>query len=131
MTTVISGTTGVSLVQDGTVTSAKIVDGTIAQVDLATAVVPLGVGQTWQTFTIGTQRLNNTPYTNSTGRPITISISAALYWVTLTIGAVTWTYSGYGGSGGANYTFDKVIPSGAIYTVNFGSATPIMWTELS
>lgn len=34
MPTTINGTTGVSQVQDGTITSAKIVDGTVAQTDL-------------------------------------------------------------------------------------------------
>lgn len=40
MTTTINGTTGVSLIQDNTVTSAKIVDGTILPIDTQVGALP-------------------------------------------------------------------------------------------
>jgi hypothetical protein len=50
MTVTINGTTGVSLVQDSTITSEKIVDGTIAVTDLSTDSTSIGVGQTIATI---------------------------------------------------------------------------------
>lgn len=50
MTTQISGTTGCSLVQDSTITSAKIVDGSVTNTDLATPVAAALVCKAWVTF---------------------------------------------------------------------------------
>lgn len=57
-------TAGIDKVQDASITAAK----------LAAAVVPLGVGQTWQS--VGGSRAFGTTYTNSTGRPIMVYVSA-------------------------------------------------------
>jgi hypothetical protein len=35
----------------------------------------IGVGQTWQDFTVGTQRVLTTSYQNTTGRPIMVGIA--------------------------------------------------------
>ena len=50
-------------------------DGTTQTTAFTVAYTPIGVGQTWTQYTAASgQRVNNTNYTNSTGRPIMISI---------------------------------------------------------
>jgi hypothetical protein len=46
---VINADTGVSLVQDGTITSAKIVDGTVVTGDMATSATSTGGWYPWGT----------------------------------------------------------------------------------
>jgi hypothetical protein len=48
-------------------------DGSVTQAKLATAVVPVGVGQTWQDVT-GSRSVGVT-YTNTTGRPIVVCVN--------------------------------------------------------
>ena len=84
MPTVIDGTTGVSQVQDGViveadlannaVTTAKLNDAAVTSAKMATAVQPIGVGQTWQNMFAS--RAAGTTYTNTTGRPIQIVVGA-------------------------------------------------------
>ena len=59
--------TGISAVQ-------TIPSSSITQAMLQTLVVPLGVGQTWQD--VSASRSAGVTYTNSTGRPIVVSIRA-------------------------------------------------------
>lgn len=125
MATIISGDTDVSQIQDGTVSSsAKIAAGVVGQGDLTTSVIPVGAGQTWQTFAIGTTRVNGTPYTNTTGRPIQLSIVFTnTSSVSLIIDGVTIVTATTG-----SYVFGvtPVIPSGSVYTVLGAYA----WAEL-
>ena len=85
MPVVINGSTGVSLadtnavptaaIQANAVTTAKIADANITQAKIATAVIPVGVGQT--TTNVTGSRANGVTYTNTTGRPITVYVSAS------------------------------------------------------
>lgn len=50
------------------VVSSTIADSAIIQSKLSTAVLPIGVGQTWQNVT--SERVTGVNYTNNTGRPI-------------------------------------------------------------
>ena len=134
MTVVIDGTTGIDTIGANTVTSAKIVDGTITASDLAPDATPIGVGQTWQTFTIGTQRVYGTTYTNSTGRPITVSYSSTnasgTVGVAIVASVTIQTYN-YGAVVAPNF-LSFVVPSGATYSITqtSGSATGPIWAEL-
>ena len=75
MAIVLSGTTnditvnGVSVATDAEVSSA------VAPKANTTDLKEIGVGQTLQTFTVGTQRIAGTNYTNSTGKPIWIIVA--------------------------------------------------------
>jgi hypothetical protein len=117
----LDGTLGVSLIQDGTVSSAaKLANGVVTQDKLATAVVPVGVGQTWQSVT--GSRMAATPYTNTTGRTITVNITAGAAG-TSTVGGVTVGFL----SGAANGTSSFPVPNGSTYS-HSGAFTN--WSEL-
>lgn len=85
----------------------------------------LGAGQTEQAFTIGTARINGTTYTNTTGRPIEVTIGFA------SGSSISFTVNGMikiSGTTAASVFFctSFIVPSGATY-----SATgAFVWTEL-
>jgi len=132
MSVTISGDTGVSAVQDGV----------IVQADLATAILPLGVGQTWQNMTgVGGRALGAT-ITNTTGRPIQVSVRCgssanSSNQVGLTIDSIlvaTATTSESNGAayGGSAQTLTGVVPAGSTYGVanTAGTSTITAWVEL-
>ena len=113
MSVTIDGTAGVNLVQDGS----------IKQADLETAIIPIGVGQTWQNLTAS--RAVNTDYTNTTGRPIQLMVNCVIgatgtYFRLLINGTQYIDYT----SGGAQWisTMSCIIPNGATYRVNSNSS---------
>ena len=80
----------------------------------ATVSAGIGVGQTWQAVT----RTSGTPYSNGTGKPISIAIistGAATATVVLVIDGVTVCSIVEGAD--SNQCFTCVIPSGSTYTV--------------
>lgn len=93
----------------------------------------IGIGQTWQAVT----RTAGTPYTNSTGRPITfmfnmfnIPYSFSSVSFTVTVGGVTMNFGGgtIANSGSAtSYNGQIVIPNNTIYSI---SVTPAFSYEL-
>jgi len=96
--------------------------------------VPLGVGQTWQTFSIGTTRVYGTTYTNTTGRPILVSWSTSNCGnsaFNLVIGGTTIQYASAGNLA-LGQNLSQVVPSGTTYAINLtsGSATSPIWAEL-
>lgn len=92
----------------------------------------IGVGQTWQTFTVGSQRVVGTTYTNSTGKPIMVSVltggggqgSMYLYVDNIMVGLVgiDGSLSNNGGCASA------IVPNGSTYKVT--NYTPSTWAEL-
>ena len=58
----------ITTASEGAVGTTNIADAAVTQAKLATAVIPIGVGQTWQDVTAS--RALGTTYTNTTGRPI-------------------------------------------------------------
>ena len=118
--------TGISTVQ--TIPSA-----TITQAMLQTAVVPLGVGQTWQSV-VGSRAFGVT-FTNSTGRSIMVSmIATRINTTTLTAvvaGITVAQEAGTGASANANTTLCFIVPDGAPYSVSTaGGSTVGFWAEL-
>lgn len=91
----------------------------------------LGVNQTWQSVT----RAIGTTYTNSTGKPITVAItatcSAGLTVQGLTINGVA-VYAASVNVASAASGFSLVIPNGATYVTltNGGTLTLVTWVEL-
>lgn len=85
----------------------------------------LGAGQTEQAFIIGATRINGTTYTNTTGRPIEVTIGFA------TGSSISFTVNGVikiSGSTSASVFFctSFIVPSGATYSATGAFA----WTEL-
>lgn len=94
----------------------------------------LGVGQTWQDVTAS--RALGTTYTNSTGKPIMVSVgshtSAGIYQMTLiaTINGVAVKFSQSSDSTGNTSVGGVVIvPNGATYNITSGY-TLTYWNEL-
>ena len=93
----------------------------------------IGYGQTWQSFTYGTQRVSGTTYTNSTGRPIAINFrsnTGAGTNAQLTIGGVLFAQSsGDTTNGGAQSQLYALIPNGVTYSIT-STRTNNFWFEL-
>ena len=64
---------GTDGIEDSAIVTADISNGAVTSDKLATAVQPVGVGQTWQNV-IGS-RAKRTTYQNTTGRPIVVAVS--------------------------------------------------------
>jgi hypothetical protein len=116
--------TGISAVQ--TIPSA-----TITQAMLQTAVVPLGVGQTWQNV-LGSRSFSVT-YTNSTGRPILVYCGAAQSGAAF----ISESPNGFTGSmapavGSPTISILVLVPAGQTYNLsNQGVVfSPSVWLEL-
>jgi hypothetical protein len=92
----------------------------------------LGVGQTWQNVT--SSRAKNTTYTNSTGRPIFISVaisSNSLANLSFSInGAVLTEFYIPVTAANTDVPITYVIPAGATYGFNNFAANIIRWFEL-
>lgn len=121
MPTTISGDDGVSQVQNNAITQA----------DLTTAVLPIGVGQSWVNQT--SIRVASTNYTNTTGRPIMVSVAA--YGTTnavivATVGGVN-LYGSDAGTGGRGSSITFIVPNGVVYSVSMSNITAFQsWAEL-
>lgn len=94
---------------------------------------PMGVGQTWQDVT--GSRVSGTTYTNTTGRPIMVSLygqsSAGSQSQTITVNGIQVANSSM--STGAAQTHggaSAVVPAGATYSCTLGFGTSNVWREL-
>jgi len=122
---------------DYQVANKKYVDGN-SGISLATANgFDLGVGQTWQDVTAS--RSNNVTYTNTTGRPILVSIivtgspSTDIRVVLEVDGSeVSSSTGGDAGSLTRRATVTAVIPNGSTYRIGniLITAGTIIWNEL-
>ena len=122
-----NGTSALQTVAPGASTNVLTSDGTTwaSSTNLA-----IGVGQTWQTFTVGTQRAYGTTYTNSTGKSIVVHINVssggnATYNYAIAVNGVSLAYAAF-----ANVSGDTIIPPGATYVVTSTSGNLTGWAEL-
>ncbi len=97
---------------------------------LDSAVIPLGVGQTWQD--VKASRAYGTTYTNTTGRPIYLYIYNSIATngtFTITVNGVSW--GGYHYAAGNCGTPTFIVPAGGTYSVSTtASLTVANWMEL-
>ena len=109
--TISNSTISNSTILSSTINASQLVAGSVTATQLATAVQPIGVGQTWQAVT----RTVGTTYTNTTGRTIAISLygSGGTGTTSLTIGGVVVGQLVFNNSGG---TIFGLIPDGADYS---------------
>ena len=106
-------------------------EGWTPWVEVATSANSLGQGQTWQDMT--GSRAFSTAYTNSTGRPIMLSVSSYATtgdFLTITINGVV----AYKATSLANTALGTslVVQAGASYVVSQGGTSPVIynWSEL-
>jgi hypothetical protein len=123
------GTTDTQTLTNKTINASQLVAASVTTTQLATAVQPLGVGQTWQNV-LGS-RAAGTSYTNSTGRPISVSVSSGAntgvyYFIVDGVNVAIIS----AGSGTYAYAVNIVtVPAGSTYSVSSG-VTPVVWAEL-
>ena len=85
----------------------------------------IGVGQTWQD--VSGSRAQNTNYTNSTGKPIMVSIVVANG--STDSGAIIVDSVGVGAESNAGLVPSQfIVPNGSVYLIN--SAGILAWSEL-
>ena len=84
----------------------------------------VGQGQTWQAFTSPTRALS-TNYTNSTGKPIVLSVTI-IGNANITVDSIVTAASSVGNAGNSLTT---IIPNGSVYSVTSGGAFST-WAEL-
>ena len=104
---------------------------------LPAALTPIGSGQTWQNMTASRNLVSS--YTNSSGRPIAISVrvvnaAAGNFSVSISVGGVvvgeSFQYTP-NDAGNNNFTLFSIVPNGAVYGVaSFANCTLQLWAEL-
>jgi len=95
---------------------------------------PIGVNQTWQNMT--SSRALSTDYTNSTGRPIQVSVGVYYTYdgtpISIVVDGVSFfslrTYGGGGVAATIDYPLSFIVPAGSTYKVTGGSIRG--WFEL-
>ena len=117
------GTTDTQTLTNKTINASQLVSASVTATQLATAVQPIGVGQTWQSVT----RTAGVTYTNSTGRPILLSITieggnGAFIQLTIDgVAGIGYASNGSGSSGALTCT--AIIPNGSTYIQSGNTAT--------
>jgi hypothetical protein len=89
----------------------------------------IGNGQTWQTFTVGTARVLGTTYTNSTGKPIFVSLSC-LGTASASFSIDGIQVSEIGGSLSVRGMMGGIVPNGSTYVTGGTGLTVDVWAEL-
>jgi hypothetical protein len=120
------GTTDTQTLTNKTINASQLVAASVTTTQLATAVQPIGVGQTWQNVT--GSRAAATTYTNSTGRPIYVTYGwAGGFYTTFLIDGVATANSSASSNIGGYY----VVPAGSTYRINAsGGGSLAAWSEL-
>lgn len=99
----------------------------------AAAATQIGIGQTWQQFTVGTARILGTVYTNTGAKPLAISFDSngnTSGNAVLTIGGLAVGSSGGDTTNGATHSqIFGIVPPGVTYSVTSSRATN-NWYEL-
>lgn len=96
------------------------------------AMSSIGYGQTWQSFTTGSQRVSGTTYTNTTGKPIMVSVvstGGGGLQTDLTISSLLVSRTTIGGAGVNYASATGIVPPGATYSGTFNGSSST-WFEL-
>jgi hypothetical protein len=123
---VISGDTSGAI----TVAAPAVAGTNTATLPVATGEVSmLGTDQTWQSFTVGTNRISGTTYTNTTGKPIVVSINVAI-----SAGSYSWAVNGVvqstSNSAAGSFQISTIIPPNSTYAMTFVTVGTTRWFEL-
>jgi hypothetical protein len=128
-----SGTLTLNVPSPGTTGNVLTSDGTnwLSQTNTGSGI---GTGQTWQN--VLSSRAIGVTYTNSTSKPIEVSVSATTLnttgWVATVSGFVVANVYGSGNSSFAPVTATFIVPVGATYIISIGAGSPSLtsWAEL-
>ena len=120
------GTTDTQTLTNKTINASQLVAASVTSTQLATAVIPLGDGQTWQNVTAS--RAFQTTYTNSTGRPIYVAYGwSGGFYSTFLIDGVATANTATSSNVGGYY----VVPAGSTYRIDAaGGGSLTAWSEL-
>jgi hypothetical protein len=117
------GTSDTQTLTNKTINASQLVSASVTATQLATAVQPIGVGQTWQAVT----RTQGVTYTNSTGRPIMLIIGITAgsgAFLQLTIDGVAGIgYVSNATTSTFNLSTFAIIPNGSTYSQSGNTAT--------
>lgn len=116
------------------VPTGMIADAAVTSAKSETLMQPIGVGQTWQNVTAS--RAVNTTYTNTTGRPITVTVSLGIVSGGATVnwfyvdGAIVQHIQETSSTSWSVTTF--IVPNGSTYKHQYQSVAPTIrvWSEL-
>jgi hypothetical protein len=119
-----------TLTSTSTTQALTAAQGKVLKDSLNTAITSsFGVGQTWQDLT--SSRASGVTYTNSTGKPIAVSITltdrGGSNYLVYVNGVLVINIFDYG-SAGANHSF-FIVPTGASYAISTGNIIRL-WAEL-
>lgn len=89
-----------------------------------TSLQSIGYGQTWQTFTVGTQRISGTTYYNTTAKPICVVVTIGGGTAAFVIDAVSIVPS----TSNTQVPMTFIIPTGSTYSCT--NASIQFWREL-
>lgn len=95
----------------------------------------LGVNQTWQSFTVtggSPPRAMNTTYTNTSGKPIVVSVFATFAYSTamsFLVDGIEVAYKIESYTNAVKNNVSTIVPNGSTYRVNCGVAASA-WVEL-
>ena len=129
------GTSDTQTLTNKTIDASQLVSASVTTTQLATAVQPIGVGQTWQS----PSRAFGTTYTNSTGRPIQVVICvtppSVNGYVQVVCGGVQIAILGVtsGAQSAVAATACFIVPNGTTYSCSVvsGSSPSLQnWSEL-
>ena len=119
------GTSDTQTLTNKTIDGSQLVAASVTSTQMATAVQPLGVGQTWQSVT----RVSGTTYTNTTGRPIFVSFqvtgTGANGGLTVAVNGVN-QYTGSINTGNSGYmqgVYTFIVPNGSTYTPTLSNSS--------
>lgn len=118
---------------DGSVTSAKIASATIAQTNLDTSVIPLGLNQTYTVYVnagTGSSRVSGTTYTNTTGRPIFVQAGCVGTAASLTVAVSGTTIAAQTSAGSSITSISCIVPPSATYLITVVTGSLYYWSEL-
>ena len=133
------GTTDTQTLTNKTIDASQLVSSSVTSTQLATAVKPVGVGQTWTDVKTSPGRSFGTTYTNSTGRPIQVVIcvtpASINGYVQVVCGGVNLAILGVtsGAQSVVPATCCFIVPDGVTYSCSvISGTTPGLqyWSEL-
>lgn len=117
----------------GTGITAGVAPASITNTELATAVKPLGVGQTWQNMLGVGGRALSTPITNGTGRPIEVIIGVGTSGTstsTLTVDGIVVSNISATAASASQVIHKATVPAGGVYTITNSAGGLGSWSEL-